>query len=211
MAGRERGGTGRLLSGVAWTVLLLGLWLWGREAGALPPGLTGAATGDMAAAGRPPETDLPPAHRPLAEAAPLRLDIPVLGVEAPVVARGLDDRGTLTPSPAADRPGMIAWYRDGVTPGASGTALLLGRTEVSTLERGQQLRVARADGGVAEFTVVSVRVLDSARADALPVSAPGSGERAGLHLVTCAGPADEPVDRCEPRAIASAYLTGATG
>ncbi|MCT7357095.1 hypothetical protein N4P33_33880, partial [Streptomyces sp. 15-116A] len=46
-------GTGRLLSGVAWTVLLLGLWLWGREAGDVPPGLSGPATGDMAAAGRP--------------------------------------------------------------------------------------------------------------------------------------------------------------
>ncbi|MYW28602.1 class F sortase, partial [Streptomyces sp. SID2119] len=25
-------GTGRLLTGVAWAVLLLGLWLWGRDA-----------------------------------------------------------------------------------------------------------------------------------------------------------------------------------
>ncbi|MCZ9339408.1 class F sortase, partial [Streptomyces sp. TRM76130] len=52
---------GRLVTGIAWTVLLLGLWLWGRDA---TGGLSGPATGDMAAAGRPPYLSLPPAHRP---------------------------------------------------------------------------------------------------------------------------------------------------
>src|SRR5690606_30547149 len=90
-----RSGSGRLLTGVAWVVLLLGLWLWGRDATDARPGATGPATGDMAAAGRPPMVELPPAHRPLDEALPERLVIPGLDVHAPVVSRGLDARGAL--------------------------------------------------------------------------------------------------------------------
>lgn len=43
-------GSGRLLTGVAWAVLLLGLWLWGREA---TDGSSAPTTGDVAAVGRP--------------------------------------------------------------------------------------------------------------------------------------------------------------
>src|SRR5690349_25039699 len=89
--GRDRGsGSGRLLTGVAWAVLLLGLWLWGRELTDVPHGLTAPTTGDVAGIGRPPgSADLPPAAKPLKGARPQRVDIPDLGVQAPVVARGL--------------------------------------------------------------------------------------------------------------------------
>src|SRR4051794_34091049 len=98
MSGHERScGTGRLLMGVAWVVLLLGLWMWGREVTDVRQGISAPTTGDMAAVGRPPRDrlpsavrPLPPAARPLRQAVPLRVDIPDLGVQAPVVARGLD-------------------------------------------------------------------------------------------------------------------------
>ncbi len=76
--------------------LLLGLWLWGNGLTEVPAGTAGPATGDMAAAGRPPLTDLPTVHRPLTSAEPLTLDIPGLDLRAPVVARGLDERGAPT-------------------------------------------------------------------------------------------------------------------
>lgn len=50
---------GRLVTGIAWVVLLLGLWLWGREATDVREGISRPATGDMAAAGRPPDVPLP--------------------------------------------------------------------------------------------------------------------------------------------------------
>ncbi|MGX4692017.1 hypothetical protein [Streptomyces sp. JNUCC 63] len=49
-------GTGRLLVGLAWVVLLLGLWLWGHDLGDVRQPPTVPVTGDMAAAGRPAGT-----------------------------------------------------------------------------------------------------------------------------------------------------------
>ncbi|MFJ8195426.1 sortase domain-bontaining protein [Streptomyces sp. NPDC096152] len=170
MSGGERSlATGRLLAGLAWVVLLLGLWLWGRDLTDARPQSTGPAIGDMAAVGRPPQDDLlPPAAAPLKGALPQALDIPDLGVRAPVVARGLDGRGSVEPPPA-DRPGLVGWYGAGVRPGAPGTALLVGRAGTGTrpavfarlraLRPGETVRVLRDDGRAAAFTVEDVKVL----------------------------------------------------
>lgn len=45
-------GPGRLLAGVAWAALLLGLWGWGADGFA---GTSAPMTGDVAAVGRPME------------------------------------------------------------------------------------------------------------------------------------------------------------
>ncbi len=122
----------------------------------------------MAAAGRPPHTELPPAHRPLDAALPQRLDIPELGVQAPVMARGLDAKGALE-APPFDRAGSVGWYAAGASPGEAGTALMVGHVDtetrpavfykLSTLEPGETIRVLRDDAEVAEFTVDDVQVL----------------------------------------------------
>ncbi|SDC03505.1 Sortase family protein [Streptomyces prasinopilosus] len=210
---------GRLLTGVAWAVLLLVLWLWGGETAGLRPGGPGPSTGDMAAAGRPPRAELPPAHRPLGEAPPQRLDIPGLGVRAPVVPRGLDERGALDPPPF-DRPGEVGWYADGAAPGAPGTALLVGHVDtrtrpavfhgVSTLEPGQRIRVVREDGTVAEFTVEDVRVLAREGFDARQAYGPRLPGRAELRVITCGGAFDTARDRYTANVVVSAYLTGTT-
>ncbi|MFC8368506.1 MULTISPECIES: sortase domain-containing protein [unclassified Streptomyces] len=196
-------GTGRLLAGVAWVVLLLGLWLWGRERSDVPAGMSGTATGDMAAAGRPPRVELPPAHHPLAAAAPRRLDIPALGLHVPVVADG------------HGRPGTVGRPADGVTPGEPGTALLVGSAAlrpVDALEPGQEIRVARADAGAAEFTVEDVQVLSHSpeRFDIRQTPEPRREGRAELRLVACAEPPDRTTGGCTADVIVSAYLT-ATG
>ncbi|WP_437092762.1 class F sortase [Streptomyces sp. enrichment culture] len=222
MAEQERSpssGAGRLLAGVAWLVLLLGLWLWGREVTDVPSGATGPTTGDMAAAGRPPRVELPPAHRPLGDAPPRRLDIPDLGVRAPVVARGLDERGAPDPPPF-DLPGAVGWYADGVAPGAAGTALMVGHVdtetrpavfhEVDTLRPGQRIGVVRADGRVAEFTVEDVQVLDRDRFDARRAYGPRRAGRAELRLVTCGGSFDRASGGYTANVVVSAYLTGTT-
>ncbi|MDG9714523.1 class F sortase [Streptomyces sp. DH10] len=210
-------GTGRLLAGVAWVALLLGLWLWGREVTDVRHGISAPTTGDMAAAGRPPDVKLPPAHRPLVDALPQRVDIPGLGVQAPVVARGLDARGALDPPPY-DQPGAVGWYAGGVAPGAPGTALMVGHVDtdtrpavfyrVSAMRPGQTIRVIRADAKVAEFTVESVQVLTRDHFDAHQAYGPRESGRAELRLVTCGGSFDRTTRSYTANVVVSAYLTG---
>ncbi|WP_309093922.1 class F sortase [Streptomyces sp.] len=214
---RHSAGTGRLLAGMAWVVLLLGLWLWGREVTDVRHGISAPTTGDMAAAGRPPDVKLPPAHQPLTDALPQRVDIPGLGVQAPVVARGLDARGALDPPPY-DQPGVVGWYAGGAAPGAPGTALLVGHVDtdtrpavfykVSAMRPGQTIRVIRADAKVAEFTVESVQVLTRDRFDAHQAYGPRESGRAELRLVTCGGSFDRTARSYTANVVVSAYLTG---
>ncbi|MET7703081.1 class F sortase [Streptomyces sp. NPDC005485] len=217
-SGRERSsGTGRLLTGVAWVVLLLGLWLWGREVTDVRQGTSAPTTGDMAAVGRPPEARLPPALKPLGEARPQRIDIPAMGVQAPVVSRGLDPRGAIDPPPF-DQPGVVGWYARGAKPGAAGTALFVGHVDTETrpavfyrlsaLRPGETVRVIRDDGTVAEFTVDDVRVLARDRFDAQQAYGPHRSGRAELRLITCGGTFDRATRSYSANVVVSAYLSG---
>ncbi len=213
--------------GAAWGVLLLALWLWGREVTAVRLSVSAPVSGDVAAVGRPQHMRLPTAVRPLGDALPQRLDIPELGVQAPVVARGLDPTGTIDPPPF-DRPGVVGWYADGVRPGTAGAALMVGHADTETrpavfhrlgaLKPGAMVRVLRDDGTVAEFTVEDVHVVDRDREDVHVVDrdrfdarqAYGAHRagRAELRLITCGSPFDRATHSCTAHVIVSAYLTG---
>ncbi|MET9835283.1 class F sortase [Streptomyces sp. NPDC006385] len=219
MAGHERPSHGgRLLMGVAWAVLLLGLWLWGREVTAVPLNPSAPVSGDVAAVGRPQRVQLPPAIRPLGDALPQRLDLPGLGVRAPVVARGLDPKGAVDPPPH-DRAGVVGWYAAGVRPGAAGSALMVGHADsatrpavfhrLGTLKPGATVRVLRDDGKAAEFTVADVHVVDRDRFDARQTYGPHRSGRAELRLIACAGTVDRATRGCTADVVVSAYLTGA--
>ncbi|MER7836845.1 class F sortase [Streptomyces sp. NPDC096040] len=210
-------GTGRLLTGVAWAILLLGLWLWGRGVTEVPDGISGPTTGDVAAVGRPAGAELPPPAKPLGSATPERIDIPELGVQAPVVARGLDGQGGIDPPPF-DQPGVVGWYGSGTRPGAAGTALLVGHVDtetrpavfykISALRPGETIRVVRADGTVAEFTIDDVRVLPRDHFDAQAAYGTRESGRAELRLITCGGTFDRTTHSYTANVVVSAYLTG---
>ncbi|PCG84311.1 class F sortase [Streptomyces sp. WZ.A104] len=211
-------GTGRLLTGVTWAVLLLGLWLWGREAGGGLGGLSGPTTGDVAAVGRPLGTPLPPAHDPLDGVAPERVDVPSAGISAPVIARGLDEDGAIDPPPYG-MPKTAGWYGDGTAPGAKGASLFVGHVDTETkpavfyglsaVKPGAKIKVTRTDGSVAEFTVDDVQVVTRERFDARTAYGPREDGRAELRLITCGGTYDHRTRSYSANVVVSAYLTGA--
>ncbi|MBV2357549.1 class F sortase [Streptomyces sp. J2-1] len=210
-------GTVRLLTALAWTLLLLGLWMWGRG---VSGGEGNAAPGDVAALGRVDDgtVRLPPAAKPLTgPAAPQRIDIPELGVQAPVMSRGLDKDGSIEPPPF-DQPGVVGWYGAGTVPGAAGTALVVGHVDtatrpavfykLSTLRSGETVRVYRADGRIARFTVEDVRVLPVADFDPVQAYGPREPGRSELRLITCGGTFDRAAGAYTANVIVSAYLSG---
>jgi hypothetical protein len=207
---------GRLLTGLTWAVVLLGLWLWGREI-TDGHGIAGPATGDVAAVGRPAGAPLPPPYAPLAAARPERLEIGSVGIGAPVVERGLDADGAVDPPPYAE-PGLVGWFGRGTAPGAAGTALLVGHVDTESrpavfyrlakVKPGERVRVARDDGSVAEFTVEAVEVFTKDRFDPQRVYGPRERERAELRLITCGGSYDQERQAYSANVVVSAYLTG---
>ncbi|MEV5377864.1 class F sortase [Streptomyces nondiastaticus] len=213
-------GRGRLLTGVVWVALLVGLWLWGREiTEGHGPSVTPTA-GDVAAAGRPLADPLPPARPPLPPAPPRSLTVKALGVDAPVEARGLDPAGAVDPPPY-DRAGTVGWYRRGPQPGAPGAAVLVGHVDtdnapavfydLGSLKPGDTVTVGRADGTTAEFTVEDVSVFTKERFDPAKAYGPRDGKRAELRLITCGGDFDRARRSYSANVVVSAYLTGATG
>ncbi|MFC9581823.1 class F sortase [Streptomyces yangpuensis] len=201
---------GRLLTFAAWSVLVLGLWLWGRELTGAPAPLSGQAGGALSAG-------LPAAHAPVAGSLPQRVDVPSIGIQAPVVSRGLDKDGAIDPPPY-DSPGTVGWWGQGVQPGAAGTALMVGHVDtrskpavfygLSSAQPGDKVRVLRADGSVAEFTIEDVRVYERAAFDAHKAYGPRVRGRAELRLVTCGGTYDKAAKEYTANVVVSAYLTG---
>ncbi|MGO4750800.1 class F sortase, partial [Streptomyces sp. 2MCAF27] len=111
------------------------------------------------------------------------------------------------------------WYGVGARPGASGTAVLIGPADpgvvrrLGEVRRGDAVRVSRADGTVAEFTVEGVEMVMAGRYDARRVFGARARGRAELRLVARDGIQGEHGARgayAAPgaRVVVSAYLTG---
>lgn len=206
--------------GVAWVVVVLALWLWGHQAPGAHGGSSAPTTGDIAAVGRPPGLPMPPAFRALDTAPPSRVSVPSLGVDAPVVPRGLDAAGAVDP-PSLDTPEIVGWYEDGAEPGEPGVALLVGHVDTETkpavfyglsaARPGGKIEVTRADGTVAEFTIDDIRVFSRDRFDPHKVYGPHQEGRAELRLITCGGTFDRASGGYTANVVVFAYLTDVSG
>ncbi|MEY9932678.1 LPXTG-site transpeptidase (sortase) family protein [Catenulispora sp. GP43] len=131
----------------------------------------------------------------IARSVPVRLQIPDIGVDTPVMSLGLAADGTVEVPPVkADSP--AGWYRNSPTPGQTGPSVILGHVTVgkygngvflqlSRLRPGARVVVTLQDGASAVFTVDSVRTVAK---DQFPTQEVyGNVDRPELRLITCGG------------------------
>ncbi len=181
--------------------VLTGVWLiQGGTSPAAPPPQPPAAEGftprhaGRAATDRADSTRDGSAVAPLPASEPVRLRIPRISVDTPVMRLGLDAAGSLD-VPPQDRPNIAGWYQDGTTPGSPGTAVVAGHVDTAegpavfyrlgSLRRGHTVEVLREDGRTAVFTIDAIEVYDAARFPDSKVY--GRAARPELRVITCGG------------------------
>jgi sortase (surface protein transpeptidase) len=126
---------------------------------------------------------------------PSEVEVPAIGVRAPIVELGLDTRGRLE---VPSDPQAAGWWTGGPEPGASGPAVLAGHVDsfrgpgvffrLPELARGDRIVVRNDDGAVAHFAVDRVERWPK---DAFPTDAVyREADGAELRLITCGGTFD---------------------
>ncbi|MFF7212497.1 class F sortase [Streptomyces sp. NPDC008238] len=132
----------------------------------------------------------------LARSVPVRLRIPAIGVDTPVMELGLAADGTVEVPPVA-RDSPAGWYRHSPTPGRLGPSVLLAHVTVgrfgdgvfhdlARLRPGDRVVAGLRDGASAEFTVDRVQTVAKAHFPTQEVY--GDVDRPELRLITCGGP-----------------------
>ncbi|MFD7970337.1 class F sortase [Streptomyces clavifer] len=148
-----------------------------------------------AAATPAPGRSVPPtAVQPLPRSEPVRLRIPAIGVDAPLMRLALDAAGALQPPPD-NNPVLAGWYAGGTAPGSVGTAITAGHVdtrlgpgvfqELGFVREGATVEIIRADLTTAVFTVYAVEVYDKGSFPDEKVY--GASARPELRVITCGG------------------------
>ena len=136
-----------------------------------------------------PRPDPPPAE-PLPDGRPLRVGVPELGIDAPVVPITAPG-GVLTPP---DDPQVLGWWSAGAQPGARrGSALITGHTVHTgggALDHLEQLRTGdrvwvTTDAGRIEYAVTGVDVLGKGELAQRAPAIFDQSVQGRLVLVTC--------------------------
>ncbi|MEU1091235.1 class F sortase [Streptomyces sp. NPDC005576] len=164
---------------------------------------------------RMPES-IPESHPPLSPSRAVKVAIPAIYIEAPLVGLKLDAKGRLG-APPINRPKVAGWYQDGPSPGEAGTALIVGHRDTETgpaiflnlnaLRRGDAVKVVRADRRTAVFTVDTVKTYRKSEFPDDKVY--GTTNRPELRLLTCGGRFDKKTGY-SANVVVFAHLTSLT-
>ena len=152
---------------------------------------------------------------PLAPSTPVVIEIPAIGVRAPIMALGRNSDGTVQVPPLGNH-NLAGWYDGSVTPGQDGSSVILGHVDnytgpsvffdIKNLRQGDAIDVIRADGTVAAFAVDGVQKVAKTL---FPTSAVyGNVPYPSLRLVTCGGPFDAARGQYLDNIVVYAHLTG---
>jgi sortase (surface protein transpeptidase) len=151
-----------------------------------PEGVTSAAS-------IAPAAESAPRGEPVA--GPVRLQIPSIGVDAPIIKLGLDPTGALE---VPTNFGDTGWWSGGARPGEPGPAVIAGHVDSKSgpdvffrlreLRKGDAIVVTRRDGSRVRFTVEGSERYAKDRFPSKKVYGPT--ERPALRLITCSGTFD---------------------
>ena len=147
-----------------------------------------------------------------AAADPVRVRVPVIGVDSELLRLGTDAAGVLVPPEDFARAG---WFADGAVPGHVGPAVVAGHVDsfegpavfhrLGELVPGDEVLVDAEDGTTARFTVTGTGRFPKS---AFPTEAVyGPTPRAELRLVTCGGEFDRSRRSYLDNVIVTAVLT----
>jgi sortase (surface protein transpeptidase) len=160
-----------------------------------------------------PQAPPDPAALALSRSAPVRIQIPSIGVSAPVGTVGLLTNGEVQTPPLTVH-NLTGWYKYGPTPGEEGASVILGHVDdyhglsvfyyLKDLAKGDQISVTLADGITANFVVDG---LQKAAKDNFPTQQVyGKIGYPGLRLITCGGSFDSATGHYDANIIVYAHL-----
>jgi LPXTG-site transpeptidase (sortase) family protein len=161
-------------------------------------GSSAAGSASTAPSATPSAAPSSTAPQALAASVPVRLQIPGIGVDTPVMRLGLAADGSVQVPPIeANAP--AGWYQGSPTPGQIGPSVILAHVTVgqygdgvflhlSRLKQGDRVVARLQDGKSAVFTVYRVQTV--AKADFPTAAVYGNVSRPELRLITCGGPRD---------------------
>jgi LPXTG-site transpeptidase (sortase) family protein len=147
---------------------------------------------------------------PEAVDAPVRVEVPSIEADGPVLAGGVDDTGGLEiPGEAKE----LVWWKFGPTPGAPGSAVIAGHLDwnhiagvfnrLAETQPGDLVTVTYASGRTQAFVVDTVELVDKPA-----VAVDGTFTRDGppvLRLVTCGGEFDRSVHHYMSNVVVTAH------
>jgi hypothetical protein len=146
-------------------------------------------------------------------AAPVRVRIPAIGVNAALERLGKNRNGTVQVPRHSDRAG---WFTGGARPGEPGSTVLLGHYDsvccpavfyrLGHLRPGDRVRVVRADGSSVAYRVTRVGQYRTSRFPVRQVYFPTL--RPQLRLITCAGPYQRSLHRYRDNTVVFAEQVG---
>lgn len=151
------------------------------------------------------------------EGRPVRLRVPRIGVDTPLLRLGLTDRRELEVPPMAQAD-TAGWYDRSPVPGDTGPSVLAGHVDSTSgpavfyrlreLRRGDRVVVERSDGRRATFAVDRVDVVAKTAFPTHRVY--GATADPELRLITCGGTFDTTSDDYLANLVVFAHLTHLT-
>ena len=177
--------------------------------------LTGGATTVPATVRTVPPRTAADTAAALQPSAPLRIIIPSLRVDAPVMRLGRAGDGSVQVPPLANH-NLTGWFDQSVTPGQDGTSIILGHVDsvsgisvfytIKNLTRGELVDVVRADGRTATFSVDGVQEVAKATFPSTQIY--GNTRYPELRLITCGGPFDTATRQYLDNIVVYSHLIG---